>query len=137
MSVDMSRRWIWKADRDFLLATQVSEMFSDIAAFHYQQAAEKYLKAYLSFHGVGLKKTHNIGTLTLLASQLDPAFVQLAGVADVDAITEFATIFRYPNEEDVDFPEAADLQSARDFCVVAKRMVTDRIEGSSETGVPS
>lgn len=130
MSMDIPQRWVWKADRDFLLASQVSQSFSDMAAFHYQQAAEKYLKAYLSFHRVGLKKTHNIGTLALMASQIDPAFSQLAGVADVDAITEFATVFRYPNEEEVDFPEAADLESAREFCVVAKQMVTERIAGA-------
>jgi HEPN domain-containing protein len=128
--MDIPQRWVWKADRDFLLATQVSQSFSDMAAFHYQQAAEKYLKAYLSFHRVGLKKTHNIGTLALMASQIDPAFSQLAGVADVDAITEFATVFRYPNEEEVDFPDAADLESAREFCVVAKQMVTERIAGA-------
>ena len=127
MNSAIARKWIWKADRDFLLASQVSQTFSDIAAFHYQQAAEKYLKAYLSFHRVGLKKTHNIGTLALMASQIDPAFSQLASVADVDAITEFATVFRYPNEEEVDFPDEAELQSAREFCVVAKQMVTDRI----------
>mgnify|MGYP000964107377 CR=1 FL=1 len=130
MSMDIPQRWVWKADRDFLLATQVSQSFSDMAAFHYQQAAEKYLKAYLSFHRVGLKKTHNIGTLALMASQIDPAFSQLAGVADVDAITEFATVFRYPNEEEVDFPDATDLESSRKFCVVAKQMVTERIAGA-------
>ncbi|MBI2749382.1 MAG: HEPN domain-containing protein [Burkholderiales bacterium] len=127
MSSNVPQRWIWKADRDFLLATQVSRSFSDMAAFHYQQAAEKYLKAYLSFHGVGPKRTHNIGTLALMASQIDPAFSQLAGVADVDAITEFATLFRYPNEEEVDFPEEVDLESARSFCLAAKQMVVERI----------
>lgn len=130
MSMDIPQRWFWKADRDFFLATQVSQSFSDMAAFHYQQAAEKYLEAYLSFHRVGLKKTHNIGTLALMASQIDPAFSQLAGVADVDAITEFATVFRYPNEEEVDFPDTTDLESAREFCVVAKQMVTERIAGA-------
>ena len=51
----------------------------------------------------------------------------MASVADVDAITEFATLFRYPNEEEVDFPEEADLQSAREFCIAVKKMVTDRV----------
>jgi HEPN domain-containing protein len=74
MSLAMSQRWIWKADRDFALATQVSQSFPDMAAFHYQQAAEKYLKAYLSFHRFALKKTHNIGTLALMCSQIDSAF---------------------------------------------------------------
>ena len=129
MSLAMSQRWIWKADRDFSLATQVSQSFPDMAAFHYQQAAEKYLKAYLSFQRVALKKTHNIGTLALMASQIDSAFSQLAGVADVDAITEFATLFRYPNEEEIDFPEETDLASAHAFCLAAKKMVVERLTG--------
>ena len=127
MSTNVPQRWVWKADRDFLLASQVSQTFSDMAAFHYQQAAEKYLKAYLAFHGVGLKRTHNIGTLALMASQIDSVFSQLAGVADVDVITEFATLFRYPNEEEVDFPEDADVAAARAFCLAAKQMVIERI----------
>jgi hypothetical protein len=43
------------------------------------------------------------------------------------SLSYFTTLFRYPNEEEVDFPEAADLESAREFCVVAKQMVTERI----------
>ena len=131
MSLALSQRWIWKADRDFALATQVSQSFPDMAAFHYQQAAEKYLKAYLSFNRVPLKMTHNIGTLALMSSQIDSTFSQLAGVADVDAITEFATLFRYPNEEEVDFPEEADLASARAFCLEARQMVAERLTGTT------
>lgn len=127
MNQDMALRWVWKADRDFLLAAQLNEAFSDMAAYHYQQAAEKYLKAFLSFHQVGLKKTHNIGTLALQASNIDPEFSKLVTVADVDAITEFATLFRYPNEEEVDFPDPAELQEAKNFCEVAKKMVLERI----------
>ena len=127
MNKEMALRWVWKADRDFLLAAQLNETFSDMAAYHYQQAAEKYLKAFLSFHQVGLKKTHNIGTLALQASNIDPEFSKLVTVADVDAITEFATLFRYPNEEEVDFPDPAELQEAKNFCEVAKKMVLERI----------
>lgn len=127
----LPQRWIWKADRDFSLAIQVGETFPDMAAYHYQQAAEKYLKAYLVFQGVPLKKTHHIGTLTLLASQKDITFAQLANIADVDAITEFATLFRYPNEEEIDFPESTDLLAAREFCIAAKQMVVERINAPS------
>lgn len=127
MNTALAQRWIWKADRDFALAIQVGDTFPDMAAYHYQQAAEKYLKAYLVFHGVALKKTHNIGTLALLASQRDPAFSQLANIADVDAITEFATLFRYPNEEEIDFPEISDLLAAHQFCTAAKQMVVERL----------
>jgi len=48
MSTDLAHRWVWKGVRDFSLASQVSQAFPDMAAFHYQQAAEKYLKAFQS-----------------------------------------------------------------------------------------
>lgn len=127
MNKDMALRWLGKADRDFLLATQLDESFSDMAAYHFQQAAEKYLKGFLSFHHIGLKKTHNIGTLTLQASNIDPVFTQLVTLADVDALTEFATLFRYPNEEEVDFPDPIELQEAKNFCEVCKKLVLERI----------
>lgn len=91
-------------------------------------AGEKYLKAFLSFHQIGLKKKHNIGTLALQASNIDPACTKLVTVADVDSITEFATLFRYPNEEEIDFPEPAELQEAKNFCEVAKKLVMARIQ---------
>lgn len=127
MNKDMALRWIGKADRDFLLATQLDESFSDMAAYHYQQAAEKYLKAFLSFHEIGLKKTHNIGTLALQASNIDSVFTQLVNVADVDALTQFATLFRYPNEEEIDFPDPVELKEARSFCEAAKKLVVSRV----------
>lgn len=128
MNKEYALRWAWKADRDLLLADQLDETMSDMAAYHYQQAAEKYLKAFLSYHQVALKKTHNIGTLALQASNIDPEFTALVTVADVDALTEYATLFRYPNEEEVDFPEAAELQDAKNFCKAVKKMVMARIQ---------
>lgn len=128
MNKEYALRWVWKADRDLLLANQLDETMSDMAAYHYQQAVEKYLKAFLSYHQVPLKKTHNIGTLTLQASNIDPAFTALVTLADVDALTEYATLFRYPNEEEVDFPDPAELLDAKKFCEVVKEMVMARIQ---------
>ena len=51
----------------------------------------------------------------------------LATVADVDAITEFETLYCYPNAEVVDFCESGDLQSARKFCDATKQIVLERI----------
>ena len=73
------------------------------------------------------------GTLTLLASNIDAGFTSLVTVADVDTITEFATLVRYPNEEEVDFPDSADLQSARKFCEATKQMVLERISVVPDT----
>lgn len=45
----------------------------------------------------------------------------------VDALTEYATLFRYPNEE-VNFPDPAELLEAKKFCEVVNEMVMARIQ---------
>ena len=137
MNKDMALRWIAKGDRDFSLASQLDETFSDMAAYHYQQAAEKYLKGFLAFHQIGLKKTHNIGTLALQASNIDPAFTRLVLIADVDMLTEFATLFRYPNEEETDFPDPLELTHAQKFCQAARQLVAERVTGEVVAPSPS
>jgi len=60
--MNLTSRWLRTADRDFSLASEISNSFPEIAAFHFHQAAEKYLRAYLSHRQAPFKKTHNIGT---------------------------------------------------------------------------
>ncbi|WP_342452697.1 HEPN domain-containing protein [Thermococcus stetteri] len=55
----------------------------DYAAFHAQQCAEKALKAFLVWSGKPLKKTHDIGELIILCSQIDKEFMKLFEL-DVD-----------------------------------------------------
>jgi hypothetical protein len=55
--------WLRKADRDLAAATyelQAAPPFADDIVFHAQQAAEKSLKAFLSWHGIPFRKTHNL-----------------------------------------------------------------------------
>ena len=55
--------WIQKAQHDLMSAQRLPEiepMILDNACFHCQQAIEKYLKAFLIFHGLDIERTHNI-----------------------------------------------------------------------------
>lgn len=62
---DLVRAWCEKGRRDFITAHKAlldeSEIFPDIICFHAQQAAEKYLKAYLVFLEKEFPKTHALG----------------------------------------------------------------------------
>jgi HEPN domain-containing protein len=69
--------------------------FYDVAVYHCQQAAEKAVKAFLVHHGKPYEKTHDIEVLIDLASEVDSSFNRLADAAD--ALTPYATRFRYPN----------------------------------------
>lgn len=57
----LTRQWLAKAERDLLAAERAlngSPPLRDVAAFHWQQAAEKALKAFLTWHHRPFRKTH-------------------------------------------------------------------------------
>jgi HEPN domain-containing protein len=69
--------------------------FYDVAVYHCQQAAEKAVKSFLVEHAKPYEKTHDIEVLIGLAGEIDSDFSTLAEAAD--ALTPYATRFRYPN----------------------------------------
>ena len=91
--------WVLKADND-LKAAQHELSFEDDAVtdsvcFHCQQAAEKYIKAYLIFFDIPFKKTHDIGDLILLCEARDPEIALLED--EVDLLADFGVEVRYPD----------------------------------------
>lgn len=67
-------KWIEYADEDLRVTDIVSSLSSNvpyrIVAYHSQQCAEKYLKAFLLYHNVDFPYTHNISTLIELCLPL-------------------------------------------------------------------
>ena len=64
--------------------------------FFCQQTAEKYLKAFLIAVEQAPPRTHDVDVLVEMCAAVDPDFAQLQSV--VEGLTEFAVIFRYPEE---------------------------------------
>jgi len=94
-------QWIHKADVDYhAVEILVDDEFArEIVAFHCQQAAEKYIKALLTIHGVEFSKTHDIGVLLKLLRPVDEDLTEkLAGTKE---LSPFGVEIRYPG----DFPE--------------------------------
>lgn len=93
-----AKAWLVKSWRDLETARRAvagAPPLYDVAVYHCQQAAEKAVKAFLVHHGKPYEKTHDIEVLIDLAGEVDAAFSQLADAAD--ALTPYATRFRYPN----------------------------------------
>jgi HEPN domain-containing protein len=89
--------WIRCAESDLKigkgeLATE--DPATDAICFHMQQCAEKYLKAFLIFHGQEVPRTHDIAFLILRCVQIDPEFQQLVGWG-VPSLTTYAVEVRY------------------------------------------
>jgi HEPN domain-containing protein len=91
--------WVEKADHDLkaieLLRTS-DEAPWDIIVYHAQQAAEKYLKAFLVSRAQQPPKTHDLPTLIELCGAQDDAFVVF--VDDALFLSPLAVLSRYPGD---------------------------------------
>ena len=92
--------WIGKAEGDYFSALREhrarKHVNNDSACFHAQQCVEKYLKAVLVNHGVSFGKTHDL--LPLLSKCLPMHPLWESWVDDVEWLTQYAVLFRYPGE---------------------------------------
>ena len=78
------------------------------AAYHCQQAAEKSLKGYLSWHDVPFGKTHDLAAIGLLCVSSDTSLEVICVRAD--RLTVFAWAFRYPGAPEE--PTSTEVDSA-------------------------
>jgi HEPN domain-containing protein len=94
---DLIRGWLRKAASGLVAMKASAQAGSlDAACFHAQQAAEKYLKAYLNEQDQAIPHTHNLYKLLALCSEFEPAFQQLIDAADL--LTPFAVEARNDTE---------------------------------------
>ena len=106
---DVAKGWMLKAESDIETLTTMMERGKalDTACFHAQQAAAKYLKAFLSFNGVISPKTHDIEELLDLCATIDKRFSDL--VEETIFLTDYAVELRYDFEF---WPEKDDVEAA-------------------------
>jgi len=122
---DLVRGWLEKARRDLETAVRqlkMTEPFTDIVCFHAQQAAEKYLKAYLTWQESDFPRTHVLEDLVLLAAQKEPEFLSLKD--EVTLLTPYAVEARYPEFEE---PLLEDAQEAVRIAKTVQRFILQRL----------
>lgn len=91
----MVAHWLENANRDYDAAEHLlaeGDRFGEIAAFHCQQAVEKYLKALLVRYQVEFPKTHDIRKLLGWVATIHPDLAE--SLRDADTLTEV----RYPSD---------------------------------------
>ena len=108
------RAWLAKANLDLRAAAHEASapaegLWGDVM-FHAQQAAEKSLKAFLAWHDVPFRKTHNLENLGQRCVAVDATLQPLADQAA--PLSEYAWKFRYPGEADEPEREEAELALA-------------------------
>ena len=125
---DLVNNWILKAGKD-LTSAKHELSFSDdtvteTVCFHSQQAAEKYLKAYLVYLDISFSKTHEIGELITKCELKDKEIGYLKEEADI--LTDYAVTARYP--DDFYVPEIEDAKEAYDLALKVRDYILSKIE---------
>ncbi len=93
----ITREWSSKADEDFEFARinlDEGKNFYAQICFHLQQAAEKYLKAFIIAHDLEFRRIHDLGLLLKICSARDPSFEDLK--EDCEYLTAYYVDTRYP-----------------------------------------
>jgi HEPN domain-containing protein len=113
---DNLKEWFKKADHDLIAARKLIEDCPDIldaACFHCQQAAEKYLKAFLIFKGMEPERIHNLDKLNKECAKFDWDFKMF----NFKDLNHYASNARYPD----DFTEPL-LQEAQYYLEIAEKV---------------
>ena len=124
---DFVQGWLQKAEGDLLAANRLIEVEQEdyfTTTFHAQQAAEKFLKAFLVCHQIPFPKTHDIQQLLELSAQAAPSLKSELALASM--LSPFGVEFRYPGEEPADFETAQlSLQEAKRVKAVVLKHLRD------------
>lgn len=113
-----TRGWLVRASSDVRAAEhelRATPPLLDDIVFHCQQAAEKSLKGFLTWHDRPFRKTHSIEELGEQCLQVDPTLKVLIDRAV--PLTEYAWKFRYPGE-----PEEPSSQEAEEALATAREV---------------
>ena len=96
----LANEWLRDAAADLIMAERAlgpGELLWSMAAFHFQQAVEEPLKAFLTYHGRVFEKTHDLARLCSACGEVHPDIVAL--IDQVDRLTDYAVDARYPGVE--------------------------------------
>ncbi len=120
--------WLDKAANDLknaeiILAAPAESPPLDTVCFHSQQAAEKYIKAFLVYHGKKFPFSHNLADLVAICMQVDLSFGIIQRKAEM--LTPFAVEIRYP--DDFYMPTREEAEEAFAIAADVKKFVLDKL----------
>ena len=121
---DVVKGWLRKAESDLanVKVCLAADQAFDTAAFHAQQAAEKYLKAYMVAHDIEFPFIHNLEKLVELCALRDSSFLEIKQMAQ--SLTPYAVSMRY----DEDFwPDRKTIEEALCYAEKIKDFTLNRL----------
>jgi len=130
---DLIRNIVTRARNDIGAARHLldaDKQMTDIICFHCQQAAEKYLKAWLHYRHEDVPRTHNLIELLALCERGDPEFSR---ISDVGVLTHYAVEMRYA--EDFHMPSTEEARRAVELANGVEKFVTPKF-GDFDLSMP-
>jgi len=124
---DLVNKWVKKAEDDLLTAGRelsFEDPITQTVCFHCQQAAEKYLKAFLVHHQIYFAKTHKIMELLASCATVDASFRDQ--LQDADNLTDYAVEIRYPDV--LLEPTIKDAKEAFEIALKVKQFVLKKLK---------
>lgn len=93
------REWLNEAAEDFGFASvnledKNQDQFFRKICFHFQQATEKYLKAFIVAKGLPFRKIHDLVALVRMCQETDSSFEEI--IQEAEQLTDFYVDTRYP-----------------------------------------
>lgn len=120
-----TREWVERAEHDLRAADLCLTELPAEALFHYQQAAEKYLKAFLTRNQVAFRKTHELRDLGQACAKVEQELGNAIEAAY--SLSRYAWLFRYPGA-----PYEPDVEEARRGRELAQQVRTEIRQRLSE-----
>jgi len=124
---EIVRQWLAKAEQDMkageaLLVAEPPILYP--ACFHAQQAAEKYLKALLTWYQIEFPKTHAIEQLLDLVKDAEPETA--SSLRDAVALTPYGVDIRYPGDQPE--PNSEEAREAVELARTVRDTVMERLK---------
>jgi len=120
--------WLAKAREDFEFARinlEEGKPFFAQICFHFHQAAEKYLKAYIVAHELEFRKVHELTLLLKICVGKDSSFEQIK--SDCEFLNTYYVDTRYPVHWPSNFSEH-EARKAFQASLRIKSLVTNKLE---------
>jgi len=112
---DEAAKWLREASKDSNAARVLLQAEPSRSVFHSQQAAEKAIKAFLTFHQIAFRRTHNLADLGSQCVAADPSLEPV--LREAGELTDYAAAFRYP-----DAPYEPDSAEAEEALAIAAKL---------------
>lgn len=131
--IEDAKKWKALAENHLLAGDKLRDALPGLACYHYQQSAEKNLKAFLALKGHPISETTSLPMLIILCNRIAPNFDAVFDNVDIELVNAWATKYRYPSEDNVTGPYNEDIQMGRGFVVTLSGVVSAAIEAEEAT----